>query len=50
MLLTAAPEEEYCIKSQKHSLAKQAKYVICYRCMLMVGRAKELHLGSLLDY
>ncbi len=50
MLLTAAPEETYCLKSEKHAPWKDGANIICYRCGFLIGRADDLELGSLLDY
>lgn len=50
MLLTAVPEEVYCLRTNTHSPIKQGSNIICYRCGIMLGRAQESHLGTLLDY
>jgi len=50
MLLKAVPEEEYCVKSQVHSSARNGNVVFCYRCMMVLGTSPEPRLGSLLDY
>ena len=50
MLLKAVPDEEYCIKSQIHSSAREGHVVFCYRCMMMLGASSDPGLGSLLDF
>jgi hypothetical protein len=50
MLLTAAPEETYCLKTQKHVPARSGSNVICYRCGMLLGAASDPNLGTLLDY
>ena len=50
MLLKAAPDEEFCIKSQVHSSAREGNVIFCYRCMMMLGTSSEQRLGSLLDF
>jgi hypothetical protein len=50
MLLTAVPEETYCLKTQKHVPWKVGSNIICYRCGFLLGRAEGVQLGSLLDY
>ena len=50
MILRAVPEEEYCIRSQVHSTAREGRVVFCYRCMMMLGTSDEQRLGSFLDF
>lgn len=50
MLLTAVPEETYCLKTQEHVPAKVGDNMVCYRCGLLIGPAPKEELGSLLDY
>jgi len=50
MLLVAAPDEAYCLKTQTHVPAKVGANVVCYRCGMLLGTAEEPKLGSLLDY
>jgi hypothetical protein len=50
MLLAAVPEETYCLKSQIHAAARMGKYIVCYRCCMILGTNKEPSLGTLLDY
>jgi hypothetical protein len=50
MLLTAVPEETYCLKSEKHSPWRDGSNIICYRCGFLIGRADEPKMGTLLDY
>jgi len=50
MLLTAVPEETYCLKSEKHAPWKDGRNLICYRCGFLIGPARDGELGSLLDY
>jgi hypothetical protein len=50
MLLTAVPEETYCLKTQEHARAKVGNNFVCYRCGMLLGKADDPGLGSLLDY
>jgi hypothetical protein len=50
MLLTATPEETYCLKTQMHVPVKQGRNIICYRCGMWLSVADEPELGTLLDY
>ena len=50
MLLTATPEETYCLKTQNHVPTKVGENLICYRCGMLLGGSVEHNLGSLLDY
>lgn len=50
MLLTSAPEETYCLKTEKHAPWKDGAFVICYRCGFMIGEGVDEKLGTLLDY
>lgn len=50
MLLTAVPEETYCLKTQEHIPAKAGNNMVCYRCGMFLREAREANLGSLLDY
>ncbi len=50
MLLTAEPEETYCLKTEKHAPWTVGGNVICYRCGFLIGKADGGELGSLLDY
>jgi hypothetical protein len=50
MLLTAVPDESYCLKTQQHSPSNSGDNVICYRCGIFLGVATEPKLGTLLDY
>lgn len=50
MLVSAVPDETYCLKTQRHVPAKNGSYVICYRCGMMLGTADDPKLGTLLDY
>lgn len=50
MLVTAAAEETYCLKTQEHVPARSGPHVVCYRCGILLGEAEEVELGSMLDY
>ena len=50
MLLTAIPEETYCLKTEKHAPWRDGSNVICYRCGFLIGKADDPQMGSLLDY
>ena len=50
MLLSAVPEETYCLKTQNHIAAKVGANQVCYRCGMLLGPSKEPRLGTLLDY
>ncbi len=50
MLLSAVPEETYCLRTQVHMPARAGRNIACYRCGMYLGRAKDSKLGSLLDY
>ena len=50
MLLTAVPEEAYCLKSETHSPWRDGSKIICYRCGFLIGEARDGELGTLLDY
>jgi hypothetical protein len=50
LLLTAVPEESYCLKTQSHALYSNGTYTICYRCGMLMGHSGVAKLGSLLDY
>jgi hypothetical protein len=50
MLLTANPEETYCLKTQEHVPATVGENVVCYRCGMFLSRAEEQGLGTLLDF
>jgi len=50
MLLTAVPEETYCLKTQNHQAARVGANLVCYRCGLLLGKAEAAELGSPLDY
>ncbi len=50
MLLSEVSEETYCLKTQAHAPARKGPYMICYRCGMMLGRADDPELGTLLDY
>ncbi len=50
MLLTAIPEETYCLKTDKHAPARLENNIICYRCGMLLGSSEQPKLGSLLDY
>ena len=50
MLLTALPEETYCLKTQNHQAVRIGRNLVCYRCGLLLGEADEPELGTLLDY
>ena len=50
MLLTAVPEEAYCLKTQEHVPIRSGHNFVCYRCGMFMGKADEPVLGSLLDY
>jgi hypothetical protein len=50
VILRAVPEEEYCVKSQIHSSAREGNVIFCYRCMMVLGTSPEPRLGSLLDF
>jgi hypothetical protein len=50
MLLTSVAEETYCLKTQEHVPVKVGSNVVCYRCAMLLGRADEPKLGTLLDY
>jgi hypothetical protein len=50
MLLTAVPEETYCLKTQRHVPAPSGSNLVCYRCGMYLGPYSESTLGTLLDY
>ena len=50
MLLSAIPEETYCLRTQEHAPATSGGNIHCYRCGMYLGHAKDPALGSLLDY
>jgi hypothetical protein len=50
MLLTAVPDETYCLKTQEHVQANSGGHIFCYRCGMSFGVSKEPKLGTLLDY
>jgi len=50
MLVTAVPEETYCLKSQNHAAARMGNNIVCYRCGMLLGTSEAPSLGSLLDY
>jgi hypothetical protein len=50
MLLSAVPEETYCLKSETHAPWRDGSNIICYRCGFLIGKADGEELGTLLDY
>ena len=50
MLLTAVPDETYCLKSRNHAPARTGTNVICYRCGMLLGTSEAPALRTLLDY
>lgn len=50
MLLTAVPEETYCLKTQKHVPVETGGNAVCYRCGMLLGASSHPELGTLLDY
>lgn len=50
MLLTAEPEETYCLRTQEHVPARSGSNIVCYRCGMYLGMAQDPKLGTLLDY
>jgi len=50
MLVSAVPEETYCLRSQNHAPARMGNNVVCYRCGMLLGTSEAPALGSLLDY
>jgi hypothetical protein len=50
MLLSAIPEETYCLKSQHHPAVRIGKNMVCYRCGMLLGTSDAPALGTLLDY
>jgi hypothetical protein len=50
MLVSAFPEETYCLRTQEHVPAKSGEHVVCYRCGMYLGPAQKSELGTLLDY
>lgn len=50
MLLTAAPEETYCLKTQEHLPVQSGENAVCYRCGMFLGVSAAPKLGTLLDY
>ncbi|MDG6920287.1 MAG: hypothetical protein JRN44_00825 [Nitrososphaerota archaeon] len=50
MILTAVPEETYCLKTQQHVPATSGRNLFCYRCGMYLGTAMDPKLGSLLDF
>lgn len=50
MLLTAEPDETYCLRTQAHGPVQNGAWLVCYRCGMLLGEAEKSELGSLLDY
>jgi len=50
MLVSAVPEETYCLKTNNHSPARIGNNVVCYRCGMLLGTSEATTLGTLLDY
>ncbi|MDE1857571.1 MAG: hypothetical protein KGI26_00690 [Thaumarchaeota archaeon] len=50
MLLSAIPEETYCLRTQEHVPVRSGDNLVCYRCGMLLGASDEPKLGTLLDY
>jgi hypothetical protein len=50
MVVTAVPDETYCLKTQRHSPCLTGRRIVCYRCGILLGFGQRESLGTLLDY
>ena len=50
MILFAAAEETYCLKTQRHLPMDNGTNTVCYRCGMLLGPSQSETLGTLMDY